>query len=49
VALEPDYSPDVREQLGRMGHEVCGEEAVMLRGGFSGGQGIMVDPVTGCF
>ena len=39
----------MREQLGRMGHEVCGEEAVMLRGGFGGGQGIMIDPVTGCY
>jgi gamma-glutamyltranspeptidase/glutathione hydrolase len=49
VALEPEYSSAVREQLGRMGHEVCGEEAVMLRGGFGGGQGIMIDPATRCF
>jgi len=49
VALEPEYSSAVREQLGRMGHEVCGEEAVMLRGGFGGGQGIMIDPATGYF
>jgi gamma-glutamyltranspeptidase/glutathione hydrolase len=49
VALEPEYSSAVREQLGRMGHEVCGEEAVMIRGGFGGGQGIMIDPATRCF
>jgi gamma-glutamyltranspeptidase/glutathione hydrolase len=49
VALEPEYSPEVRAQLGRIGHEVCGEEAVMIGGGFGGGQGIMIDPVTGCF
>jgi gamma-glutamyltranspeptidase/glutathione hydrolase len=49
VALEPEYFSAMREQLGRMGHEVCGEEAVLLRGGFGGGQGIMIDPATGWY
>jgi gamma-glutamyltranspeptidase/glutathione hydrolase len=28
---------------------VLGEEAVLVRGGFGGGQGIMIDPATGCY
>jgi gamma-glutamyltranspeptidase / glutathione hydrolase len=49
VALEAEYDAELRQQLGRMGHDVLGEEAVLARGGFGGGQGIMIDPVTGCF
>lgn len=49
VALEPEYPPEVWQQLARMGHAVLGEAAVMGRGGFGGGQGIMIDPASGCF
>ena len=48
VALEPEYA-HVCQPLTRMGHAVFGEAAVIGRGGFGGGQGIMVDPATGCF
>jgi gamma-glutamyltranspeptidase/glutathione hydrolase len=49
VALEAAHDEGVRQQLARLGHDVLGEEAVLARGGFGGGQGIMIDPVTGCF
>ncbi|MFI5395503.1 MAG: gamma-glutamyltransferase [Candidatus Binatia bacterium] len=49
VALEGEYTPGLRSQLGGLGHVVLGEEAVMIRGGFGGGQGIMIDPATGNF
>lgn len=49
VALEAEYAPDLRSQLAGLGHVVLGEEAVMIRGGFGGGQGIMIDPATGSF
>jgi hypothetical protein len=31
------------------GVNVLAEEAVLARGGFWDGQGIMIDPITGCF
>jgi gamma-glutamyltranspeptidase/glutathione hydrolase len=49
VALEAEYAPDLRSQLAGLGHVVLGEEAVMIRGGFGGGQGIMIAPATGSF
>jgi gamma-glutamyltranspeptidase/glutathione hydrolase len=49
VALEGGYEAGVREALSRMGHDILGEEAVAVHGGFGGGQGIMIDPATGCF
>jgi gamma-glutamyltranspeptidase / glutathione hydrolase len=49
VALEAEYAPDLGSQLAGLGHVVLGEEAVMIRGGFGGGQGIMIDPATGSF
>ena len=49
VAFEADYDAELKEQLARLGHDVLGEEAVLARGGFGGGQGIMIDPTTGCF
>ncbi len=48
VALEAEYDTELRQQLARLGHDVLGEEAVLARGGFGGGQGIMIDPATGC-
>jgi gamma-glutamyltranspeptidase/glutathione hydrolase len=49
VALESGYGEELRQQLTAMGHEALGEEAALLRGGFGGGQGIMIDPETGCY
>lgn len=49
VALEPDAGDDLVRALAGMGHVVRGEDAVILRGGFGGGQGIMVDPATGAY
>ncbi len=49
VALEAEYDADLRQRLTRMGHAIVGEEVTALRGGFGGGQGIMIDPNTGCF
>jgi gamma-glutamyltranspeptidase/glutathione hydrolase len=48
VALEADDDGTLRSGLARLGHDVLGEEATLARGGFGGGQGIMIDPVTGC-
>ena len=49
VALETAYDEMLRRELARRGHDVLGEEAVLARGGFGGGQGIMIDPANGCF
>ncbi|MFQ5668346.1 MAG: gamma-glutamyltransferase [Candidatus Binatia bacterium] len=49
VALEIGCGQASRERLGQMGHDVLGSDAVLARGGFGGGQGIMIDPATGCF
>jgi len=49
VALEPEYDETLRCGLARLGHDVLGAETALARGGFGGGQGIMIDPVTGCF
>jgi len=46
VALEDDFPPDVRQRLAELGHDVQGPMAALLRGGFGGGQGIMIDPAT---
>jgi gamma-glutamyltranspeptidase/glutathione hydrolase len=48
VALEAEYEPELRAALARLGHDVLGDEAVLARGGFGGGQGMMIDPSTGC-
>jgi gamma-glutamyltranspeptidase/glutathione hydrolase len=48
VAFEPEHDDEVRQRLAQLGHHVLGEEAVLARGGFGGGQGIMIDPATGC-
>ncbi len=49
VALETDCGAELGQQLMKMGHEVMDETAVLARGGFGGGQGIMIDPATGYF
>jgi len=49
VALEAEHDAVPRGGLRSLGHDVLGEEAVLARGGFGGGQGIMIDPLIGCF
>ena len=49
VALEDAFPEFVRMRLGALGHEVKGPLAALLRGGFGGGQGIMIDPATGAY
>jgi gamma-glutamyltranspeptidase/glutathione hydrolase len=49
VALEADYDRGLAQRLAAMGHEVLDELAALPRGGFGGGQGIMIDPQTGCY
>jgi len=49
VALEDDFPADVKQHLAERGHTLEGPLAAMLRGGFGGGQGIMIDPATGAF
>lgn len=49
VAFEIDWDAATLAKLSAMGHVVLDENAALLRGGFGGGQGIMIDPTTGCF
>jgi gamma-glutamyltranspeptidase/glutathione hydrolase len=49
VALERDHDASVRRDLSERGHVVEDEAAALLRGAFGGGQGIMIDPVTGSY
>lgn len=49
VALEPEYDESVRDELRRRGHDAVDESATLLRGGFGGGQGILIDPATGAY
>jgi gamma-glutamyltranspeptidase/glutathione hydrolase len=49
VAFETEHDGERLRRLTQLGHDVLGEEAVLARGGFGGGQGIMIDPATGCF
>ncbi len=49
VAIEPEHDTSAVAQLTAVGHHLIDADAVMLRGGFGGGQGIMIDPVTGCY
>ncbi len=48
VALEAEYDGTLRSELARLGHDVLDGEAALAHGGFGGGQGIMIDPLTGC-
>lgn len=49
VALEDAFSATVKQQLATLGHDVQGPLAALLRGGFGGGQGILIDPATGAY
>jgi len=49
VALESEYGAELLGRLRAMGHDALGEEAALLRGGFGGGQGIMIDAANHCF
>jgi gamma-glutamyltranspeptidase/glutathione hydrolase len=49
VALEAEHDAGARQRLTQMGHALVPPETTLLRGGFGGGQGIMIDPATGCF
>jgi gamma-glutamyltranspeptidase / glutathione hydrolase len=46
VALESALAVRVGAELARRGHVVEDEAAALLRGGFGGAQGIMIDPAT---
>jgi len=43
-AFEPCFPPDVLQELAKMGHRIIQGEYTLLRGGFGGGQAIMVHP-----
>ncbi len=49
TALEPEYDAEALPALCRLGHDARGEDAAALSGGFGGGQGIQIDPLTGVF
>jgi gamma-glutamyltranspeptidase/glutathione hydrolase len=49
VALEAPLAAAVGRELSAMGHVVEDESAALVRGGFGGGQGIMIDPLTGAY
>jgi len=49
VALEAAFPEAVRGRLAALGHDLQGPLAAILRGGFGGGQGIMIDPATGAY
>ena len=49
VALERGWSDAVGNELARRGHVVEDELAALARGGFGGGQGIMIHPVSGVY
>lgn len=46
VALEDSFEEATKRDLARRGHRVEPEDAALLRGGFGGGQGVMVHPRT---
>jgi gamma-glutamyltranspeptidase/glutathione hydrolase len=49
VALEDGIPADVRHELARLGHAALDPFAALARGGFGGGQGIMIDRATGAY
>jgi gamma-glutamyltranspeptidase/glutathione hydrolase len=49
VALERTFPDTVATELARLGHGIEDELAALPRGGFGGGQGIMIDPATGTY
>jgi gamma-glutamyltranspeptidase / glutathione hydrolase len=49
VALEAEYDAELRRRLGELGHDILSDPTALVRGGFGGGQGIVIDPTTGCY
>ncbi len=49
VSLEPEYDAAALNGLRHLGHDLVDPGQVILRGGFGGGQGIMIDPATGAY
>jgi len=49
VAFEGDYGAAVLTDLAARGHAIVDEAVAQALGGFGGGQGIMIDPVTDCY
>jgi gamma-glutamyltranspeptidase/glutathione hydrolase len=49
VVLESEHETASCTGLAALGHDVAGEEAVLARGGFGGGQGIMIDAAGGAY
>jgi gamma-glutamyltranspeptidase/glutathione hydrolase len=47
VAVEPESGDAIVGELADRGHDVVAADAVLLRGGFGGGQGIMIDRANG--
>ncbi|MCX8072149.1 MAG: gamma-glutamyltransferase [Candidatus Binatia bacterium] len=49
VALEEEFEPALGQALSERGHALADPNEVRLRGGFGGGQGIMIAPHTGAY
>lgn len=49
VACEPGLAGAIGAGLAAVGHVIQGELAALPRGGFGGGQGIMIDPESGAY
>jgi gamma-glutamyltranspeptidase / glutathione hydrolase len=49
VALESQHDEAVVRELRQRGHDVLDESATLIRGGFGGGQGIMIDSESGIY
>ncbi|GIW44351.1 MAG: gamma-glutamyltransferase [Candidatus Binatia bacterium] len=49
VAFEEEFPPEVLQTLAQRGHAIADPNEVRFRGGFGGGQGIMVHPATGAY
>jgi gamma-glutamyltranspeptidase / glutathione hydrolase len=49
VALEPEIERSLGAGLTALGHQIESPLLALVRGGFGGGQGIMIDPRTGAY
>lgn len=49
VAIESGAGAGVIQEIAARGHAVVDEAVAMALGGFGGGQGIMIDPGSGCY
>jgi gamma-glutamyltranspeptidase/glutathione hydrolase len=49
VALEAPLAAALGRELSEMGHAIGDASAALARGGFGGGQGIMIDPVSSVY